>query len=125
MFTLKKTTLDERNHKKASYRAARMLEEDLTRKLVPGHEDLPEPEQPAAFCKRFGVKMNYIYLRNVVGARVDRYCWSKNAFLNFKKHASLNHLLKSLDYQEDVHLRNIQYAKKERAAKFKEQLEVL
>lgn len=36
--------------------------------------DLPEPELPEAFCKRFGVKFNYKYIRDDVGPRIDRYC---------------------------------------------------
>lgn len=51
--------------------------------------EAPEPEQPEAFCKRFGVKINYRYLREDIGPRMDRYCQRNNAYLYFKKHSSI------------------------------------
>lgn len=51
-----------------------MLEEDALKFIPKDLADMPEPEQPEAFCKRYGVKINYNYLRNDIGPRVDRYC---------------------------------------------------
>ena len=48
--------------------------------------DLPEPELPEAFCRRFGVKFNYNYIRGDAGPRIDRYCQRNHAYIELKRH---------------------------------------
>jgi hypothetical protein len=70
-----------------------MLEEDSKRALIRDIDE-PEPEKPDDFAKRYHVKINYYYLREDIGPRIDRFCWKKHAYLYFRRHASVNHLLK-------------------------------
>jgi hypothetical protein len=58
-----------------------MLQEDDINKQIINPSDIPEPELPEAFCKRFGAEMNYKYLRYDIGPRVDRFCWKRNAYI--------------------------------------------
>jgi hypothetical protein len=85
-----------------------MIEEDK-KKTYNKLEELPEPESAEDFCKRYGVKLNYNYIRTDIGPRIDRYCFKKSAYLHFKRHSSVGSLLKELDYQEEMQKRNIQF----------------
>ena len=62
----------------------------------------PEPEHPEAFCKRYGVRMIYRNSRGDAGLRIHKFCEKDHAFLDFKRHTSLEKFLQSLDYQELV-----------------------
>lgn len=84
--------------------------------------DLPEPELPEAFCRRFGVKFNYKYIRDDVGPRIDRYCQRNNAYIEFKRHQSVQSLLKKMNYEEQMQTRIITQAKKQRAQEIKNRL---
>ncbi len=82
IFNLKQIQGEIKDLTKASQRAVEVLEQDTISQIInydPMKE--PEPEQPEAFCKRFGVKMNYAYLRDDIGPRIDRFCWRKHAYL--------------------------------------------
>ncbi len=50
---------------------------------------------------------------------MDRYCQKNNAYLFFRKHASIGHLLRQLDYQEEVQKRIIAYLKDQKKQKEK------
>ncbi len=73
-----------------SVRAAKMLEEDRIRENAIENQEIPEPESAEAFCKRYGVKLNYNFLRDDIGPRIDRYCNKKHAYLHFKRHSSVS-----------------------------------
>ena len=45
-----------------SARAAKMLEEDRLREKAIENQEMPEDETAEAFCKRYGVKLNYMFL---------------------------------------------------------------
>jgi hypothetical protein len=102
-----------------SARAAKMLEEDRLREKAIENQEVPEPETGEAFCKRYGVKLNYNFLRDDIGPRIDRYCNKKHAYLHFKRHSSVSQLLKHMDYQEEVQKRNIKYERRLRIEKLK------
>ena len=80
---------------------------------------MPEDETAEAFCKRYGVKLNYMFLQDGIGPRIDRYCNKKHAYLHFKRHSSVSQLLKHMDYQEEVQKRNIKYERRLRIEKLK------
>ena len=94
---LRKSMDAEIHQAKLSTQATEMLENEP--KLT-SLADLPEPELPEAFCRRFGVKFNYKYIRDDVGPRIDRYCERNNAYIDFKRHQSVQGLLKKLNYEE-------------------------
>jgi hypothetical protein len=73
-----------------SVRAAKMLEEDRIREKAIENQEMEESETGEAFCKRYGVKLNYNFLRDDIGPRIDRYCNKKHAYLHFKRHSSVN-----------------------------------
>jgi hypothetical protein len=119
--TLKKSLYYEDNQHRPSVRAAKMLEEDRLREKAGLDDvfDMLEPEPPELFCKRYGAKLNYEYLRTDIGPRIDRFCNKRNAYLEFKRCSSVGHLLKKMDYQEEVQKRNITFARKQRIEKLK------
>lgn len=95
IFAFKKSTQLKEDTSRASYKAAVMLKEDIDyKKKIEDVKEIdlnePEPEQPEAFCQRHGVKMNYKYLRDDIGPRVDRFCWRRNAYFFFRKHSSID-----------------------------------
>lgn len=104
---------------KLSTKATKMLENEP---ILTSLADLPEPELPEAFCRRFGVKFNYSYIRDDVGPRIDRYCQRNNAYIEFKKHQSVQSLLNKMNYEEQMQTRIITQAKKQRAQEIKNRL---
>ena len=123
VFSLRQSDKEKEDQTRASYRAKIVLEQDEKRgrdilaSFRSMEKEEPEPEHPEAFCKRFGVKINYRYLREDIGPRMDRYCQKNNAYLYFRKHASIGHLLRQLDYQEEVQKRIIAYLKDQKKQK--------
>ena len=116
---LRKSMDVETHQAKLSTQATEMLENEP--KLT-SLADLPEPELPEAFCRRFGVKFNYNYIRYDVGPRIDRYCQRNHAYLEFKRHQSVQSLLNKMNYEEQMQTRIITQAKKQRAQEIKNRL---
>eukprot|EP00347_Sterkiella_histriomuscorum_P009480 403341050 len=84
-------------------------QKDREEALNPKREDMHQiiEEQTKQICEKYGIKVKQ--LKETIGYQIDRFCNNENAFMYFKKKATVDRTLRAQNEYQELSKRNKEY----------------